>query len=58
MRTMIISRSSFSGFGKFGSKWLGDNRSTYDSMATSVTGVMMQNIIGIPLAGADICGFG
>jgi len=27
-------------------------------MAFSVTGVMLMNIFGIPLAGSDICGFG
>jgi len=26
-------------------------------MGFSVTGIMMQNILGIPLSGADICGF-
>jgi alpha-glucosidase (family GH31 glycosyl hydrolase) len=26
-------------------------------MGFSVTGVMQHNIIGIPLAGSDICGF-
>lgn len=54
---MIIGRSSFAGYGRFGSRWLGDNFSTLKSMGYSVTGVMMQNIIGIPLAGGDICGF-
>ena len=44
--------------GKYGSKWLGDNESNPTSMGLSVTGVMMQNILGIPLSGADICGFG
>lgn len=57
-RTMIIGRSAFAGYGKFGSRWLGDNFSNYTYMGYSVTGVMMHNIIGIPLAGADICGFG
>jgi len=56
-RTMIIERSAFAGMGKFGSRWLGDNFSSFDYMGWSVTGVMMHNIIGIPLAGADICGF-
>lgn len=56
-RTMIIERSSFAGLGKFGSRWLGDNFSQYNYMGFSVTGVMMHNIIGIPLAGSDICGF-
>ena len=54
---MIIERSSFAGLGKFGSRWLGDNFSQYDYMGYSVTGIMMHNVIGIPLAGADICGF-
>lgn len=54
---MIIERSAFAGMGKFGSRWLGDNFSNWDYMGYSVTGIMMQNILGIPLAGADICGF-
>jgi alpha-glucosidase (family GH31 glycosyl hydrolase) len=56
-RTMIISRSSFAGMGKFGSRWLGDNFSSEAYMAYSVTGVMGNNIAGITLAGSDICGF-
>jgi alpha-glucosidase (family GH31 glycosyl hydrolase) len=57
MRTMIIERSAFAGLGKFGSRWLCDNFSRYAYMGYSVTGIMMHNILGIPLAGADICGF-
>jgi len=56
-RPMIISRSAFSGMGKFGSRWLGDNFSTQEYMGLSVTGVMAQNIAGFPLSGGDICGF-
>lgn len=56
-RTMIISRSSFAGMGKYGSRWLGDNFSSEAYMAYSVTGVMGNNIAGITLAGSDICGF-
>jgi len=56
-RTMIIERSSFAGMGKFASKWLGDNFSQERYMAYSVTGVMAMNIAGIPMVGADICGF-
>jgi alpha-glucosidase (family GH31 glycosyl hydrolase) len=44
--------------GKFASRWLGDNLSQDRYMAYSVTGVMAMNIAGIPLVGADICGFG
>lgn len=57
-RAMIIGRSAYAGYGKFASRWLGDNFSSYEYLGYSVTGVMMHNIIGIPLVGADICGFG
>lgn len=57
-RTFIIERSSFAGMGKYGSRWLGDNESRPSHMALSVTGIMLMNVFGIPLAGADICGFG
>jgi len=56
-RTMIIERSAYAGTGKFASRWLGDNFSKLEYMAYSITGVMAHNIIGIPLAGSDICGF-
>jgi alpha-glucosidase (family GH31 glycosyl hydrolase) len=56
-RTMIIERSAFSGLGEFGSRWLGDNFSRAPYMGYSVTGIMAHNVIGIPLAGSDICGF-
>jgi alpha-glucosidase (family GH31 glycosyl hydrolase) len=54
---MIIERSAYAGLGKFGSRWLGDNKSSPAYMGYSVTGIMAHNIAGIPLAGADICGF-
>ena len=44
--------------GKYGSRWLGDNVSTLKHIPYSIYGTMMMNIFGIPLAGADICGFG
>jgi alpha-glucosidase (family GH31 glycosyl hydrolase) len=56
-RPLIIERSSFSGLGHYGSRWLGDNFSQDKYMGFSVTGVMAHNVIGIPLAGSDICGF-
>jgi len=56
-RPMIISRSNFAGQGKFGSRTLGDNFSTGHYMGYSTTGVMASNIAGVPLAGADICGY-
>lgn len=57
-RTFILSRSGFAGSGKTASHWLGDNMSNKQMMMESVTGVMADNIMGVPLSGADICGFG
>jgi alpha-glucosidase (family GH31 glycosyl hydrolase) len=56
-RTFIIERSSFAGMGKYGSRWLGDNFSQDRYMQLSVSGVMLMSMFGIPLSGADICGF-
>jgi len=56
-RPFIMSRSSFAGLGKFAGRTLGNNYSKPSYMSYSVTGVMMQNIVGIPMAGADICGY-
>jgi lysosomal alpha-glucosidase len=54
---MIISRSTAAGFGKYGSRWLGDNFSSELYMGVSVPGIMNSQMYGIPLAGVDICGF-
>lgn len=43
--------------GKWASRWLGDNFSKQIYMKLSVSGVMLMNMFGIPLSGADICGF-
>lgn len=56
-RTMIISRSSYAGMDKYGSRWLGDNFSKPEYMGYSVTGIMTSNFAGITLSGSDICGF-
>jgi alpha-glucosidase (family GH31 glycosyl hydrolase) len=56
-RTMIISRSTFAGSGKYGSNWLGDNHQNIQDLSESVVGIMQMNMFGVPLTGADICGF-
>lgn len=43
--------------GKYGSMWLGDNESTEYDMGLSIYQIMAHQIIGIPMVGADICGF-
>ena len=56
-RTFIIERGSSVGLGKWASRWLGDNFSEEKFMKLSVSGIMLSNMFGIPLVGADICGF-
>eukprot|EP00762_Andalucia_godoyi_P004432 ANDGO_08168.mRNA.1 putative alpha-glucosidase Os06g0675700 len=56
-RPFVLSRSSFAGHGHHAAHWLGDNWSTYRSMKESVSGVLNFNLFGVPVVGADICGF-
>ena len=56
-RPFIISRSSFPGSGQWASKWLGDNYAQWSFMEHSITGIFTFGMFGIPMIGADICGF-
>jgi len=56
-RPMIIARSTFATSGRYNSHWLGDNSSTWDYLKWSVAGVFNFQMFGVPIVGADICGF-
>jgi alpha-glucosidase len=56
--TFILSRSSFMGSGRFVQHWLGDNQSTWEWLASSVSAIFGFNLYGIPFVGDDVCGFG
>ena len=43
--------------GKYTGHWLGDNWSEWDNMHFSIIGMLQFNHFGMPLVGADICGF-
>ena len=55
--TFILSRSNFAGSGQVAAHWHGDNAATWEFLRYSVAQVMTYNIFGIPMNGADICGF-
>lgn len=56
-RPFLISRSTYSGVGKYTHHWLGDNYSLWSSMYRSMQGLLQFSIFGIPFVGADTCGF-
>ncbi|KAL1129226.1 hypothetical protein AAG570_013755 [Ranatra chinensis] len=56
-RPFVISRSSAPSLGNYGGHWTGDVRSTWDDMKHSVADLFSFSLFGVPLVGADICGF-
>uniref|UniRef100_A0A8C1GYL9 alpha-glucosidase n=1 Tax=Cyprinus carpio TaxID=7962 RepID=A0A8C1GYL9_CYPCA len=56
-RSMIFTRSSFPGVGKYSGHWLGDNGANWNDIKWAIPGMLEFNLFGIPYIGADICGF-
>ncbi|XP_062976199.1 lysosomal alpha-glucosidase isoform X2 [Elgaria multicarinata webbii] len=56
-RPFVISRSTFASHGRYAGHWTGDVMSSWEHLYYTIPAVLLFNLYGVPLVGADVCGF-
>ncbi|KAJ7315883.1 hypothetical protein JRQ81_002045 [Phrynocephalus forsythii] len=56
-RPFVISRSTFASHGRYAGHWTGDVLSNWEHLYYTIPAVLLFNLYGVPLVGADVCGF-
>jgi alpha-glucosidase len=56
-RSFVLSRSGFAGIQRWAASWMGDNRSVWDHLETSLPMLANMGLSGVPFVGCDIGGF-
>ncbi|ETM00921.1 hypothetical protein L917_02417 [Phytophthora nicotianae] len=56
-RSVLLSRSTFSGTGRYAGHWVGDDaEASWEQLRLSLSGTLQMNLLGIPLTGPNVCG--
>ncbi|KAG3160530.1 hypothetical protein PI124_g7614 [Phytophthora idaei] len=56
-RSVLLSRSTFSGTGRYAGHWVGDDaKASWEQLRLSISGTLQMNLLGIPLTGPNVCG--
>lgn len=53
----MVSRSTFAGSGQYSGHWGGDNEAKWGAMSLSISQAFTFQMSGVPMFGADTCGF-